>query len=200
MIDTANETTTCKDCGRPIVQGPGGHRKRVYCNAACKMRDRRRQTMGKQQPTLEQQNIAILQEKLTAAAAKIEKQTDTIAKQRSRIDELSTKNRALSKTIDELATIEEAFSTDTGVHSFQKWLASHRYHAERPGCKKILDKAYGFPPAGSRGTYTEAMRKAYFGLDDKNDVWDAWRDMLRDELFKSYYANRDKNVTEKGDI
>src|SRR5713226_5620186 len=32
----------CKACGRPIAQTAGGHRKREFCNDACKMRDRRR--------------------------------------------------------------------------------------------------------------------------------------------------------------
>ena len=42
------------------------------------------------------------------------------------------------------------------------------------------------------------MRRAYFNLDEKGDVWDAWRAMLRDELFKDYYTNRNAIVIEKG--
>ena len=32
----ADNTTTCKACGRPIVQLSGGHRKRLYCDDNCK--------------------------------------------------------------------------------------------------------------------------------------------------------------------
>ena len=191
MID-AQETTTCRYCGKPIIQKAGGHRVRVYCNDAHKMRDRRRQERWAH-PTLEQQNIAALQEKLAQAGDRIQKLERQVQVQRSRTGELTEENRTLRTQIDQARDIEEAFSTDTGVHSFKKWLRAHQYHAERPGCKKILDEAYGFPPAGSRGTYTDAMRKAYFGLDDKADGWDAWKDMLKDELFQSYYANRDKS-------
>jgi len=99
---------------------------------------------------------------------------------------------ALEKLLDQVRDIEETFSTDTGVHSFKKWLGGHRYHAERPGCKNILDKAHGFPPGGSRGTYRDAMRRAGFSRDEQDDVWTAWRDMLKDELLKKYYANRNQ--------
>jgi hypothetical protein len=48
MIEMA-QSTTCKACGKPIVQAPGGHRARLYCDAACKMRDRRRRQSEKHQ-------------------------------------------------------------------------------------------------------------------------------------------------------
>ena len=64
------------------------------------------------------------------------------------------------------------------------------HHAVQPGCVKILGPEYGFPPAGSRGTYADAMRRAGFTAEQQSEVWDAWRSMLRDELFKSYYAKR----------
>ena len=111
--------------------------------------------------------------------------------QRSRIGELTEENRTLRTQVDQARDIEEAFSTDTDVHSFKKFLASHRYHADRPGCKKFL--ALVAQSSGSRGTYTNEMRRAGFTPDEESDVWAAWKDMLRDELFKSYYANRDKS-------
>ena len=191
MIDVQQEAT-CKLCGKPIEQGKG-RRKREYCSDAHKERAYRERKQAGAAPTLEQQNTTAALEKLSAAGAKIEKLTATIAKQRDRIDELSTKNRALSKTIDELASIEEAFSTDTGMHPLKRYLASHPYHAVRPGCVKVLDPESGFVPSGSRGTYTDAMRRAGFTADEQADVWDAWRDMLKAELFASYYANRDKS-------
>jgi|SRR5712691_1677823 len=67
MIDTARELITCKYCGAPIVQKGGrGHRKRVYCNDAHKMKDRRRQSAEKQQAaaTQAQAQIAALQKQV----------------------------------------------------------------------------------------------------------------------------------------
>jgi hypothetical protein len=59
MRDTANDVT-CRTCGRPLVQKAGrGHRKRVYCNAACKMKDRRRQFAEKQVRELEARLAAL---------------------------------------------------------------------------------------------------------------------------------------------
>lgn len=63
---------------------------------------------------------------------------------------------------------------------------------------KLLDKSMSFSPRGPRGRYQDEMRRAYFNLDEKGDVWDAWRAMLRDELFKDYYTNRNAIVIEKG--
>jgi len=189
MIDVETDAR-CKACNKPLVRIPG-RRPREYCDnkGACRQKYYREH----HQDTREQQNTTAALEKLSAAGAKIEKLTATIAKQRDRIDELSTKNRALSRVVDELAGIEEAFSTDTGMHPLKRFLTSHAYHAVRPGCVKILDPEHGFPPAGSRGTYTDAMRRAGFSESDQADVWNAWRDMLKEELFKSYYVNRNQS-------
>ena len=218
MIDTAKEVT-CKFCHKPIVQGPGGHRVRQYCNAAHKMRYRRAQ-QAEAHSTLEQQNIAALQEKLMRVGTEKERVERRVQVQRTRIgeleaegsrlrkrvedllgevrnagariSELEVENRTLKTQLDQLRDIEKVFSKDTGMHSFKNWLRTHQYHAERAGCKKILDDAYGFPPAGSRGSYTDAIRQAGLSTSEQADVWDAWRDMLRDELFKSYYADKSK--------
>ncbi len=140
------------------------------------------------------------QEKLTACAARIQKLEHQVEVQKQRlasyyqqqsgVSELEAKIAALEKHIDTAAQVEERFATDTRDYVFKSWVEKHPYHAQRPGCKRLLDKASGFPPRGSRGTYTEAIRRAYFSLDEKEDVWDAWKDMLKDELFQSYYADK----------
>ena len=53
-------------------------------------------------------------------------------------------------------------------------------------------KANGYTPRGSRGTYTNLMRRDGFTAEQQAEVWEAWKDMLRDEHLKSYYANRDE--------
>src|SRR5258708_19551932 len=66
MIDSANEVT-CKYCGDTIVEKGGrGHRKRVYCNDAHKMKDRRHKQAEKQQAaaTQAQAQIAALEKQV----------------------------------------------------------------------------------------------------------------------------------------
>jgi endogenous inhibitor of DNA gyrase (YacG/DUF329 family)/cell division protein FtsB len=48
MIDTTEQITTCKVCGKPLAQKGGGHRKRSYCSDRCKMADSRQRR--KEQP------------------------------------------------------------------------------------------------------------------------------------------------------
>jgi hypothetical protein len=191
MIDVVTDVR-CKACDKSIVRVPG-RRPREYCNDACRQKHyRQHHQVEKGQSTLEQQNIAALKEKLTATAGRISKLERQVQVQRSRVGELTEENRTLRTFIDQMRDIEEAFSTDTSVHSFRRFLDSHPNHAVRPGCAKILDRGMRIIPSGSRGQYIKAMRKAGFSHDEQADVWDAWRDMLKEELFQSYYANRDK--------
>ena len=213
MIATEIEAR-CKYDGRPIARVPG-RRPREFCNDTCRQRYHRQHQQGKhEQTTTEQQNIAALQEKLMRLGDEKERVERRVQVQRGRIAELEAegsrlrarvegllgelrdrdlKLESLARTIDQLRDTEEIFSTDTNSHPLKRFLASHPHHAVRPGCVKVLDPEYGFPPAGSRGSYTDAMRRAGMTASEQADVWDAWRDMLRDELFKSYYANRDKS-------
>jgi hypothetical protein len=60
MRDSATDVT-CRTCGRPLVQEAGkGHRKRVSCNAACKMKERRRLFAEKQQVEAKQMQARIV--------------------------------------------------------------------------------------------------------------------------------------------
>ncbi|HET8853051.1 MAG TPA: hypothetical protein VFN02_11035 [Ktedonobacteraceae bacterium] len=216
MIDTQTETSNCLGCGHPLPPSLGP-RKRLYHNAACKMRARRRQeeqqkreeaaasmrarwtgllseTQQALEDVLQLHSVELASRVAVAVRAEI-----ATAKNGARgtIDILNVQVRSLQgqvarleKQIDELRDIEEVFNTDTSSHGFKAWLAKSEYHASRPGCKKLLDPSMRFSPRGSRGKYQEEMRKAYFTLDEKGDVWDAWRAMLRDERFKSYYASK----------
>ena len=185
MIDTVNETTTCKACGRPIVQGPGGHRKRVYCNAACKMRDRRRQNAEKQQPTLEQQNIAILQAKLTAAGAHIAKLERQVEVQRGRIGELTAENRTLRTHIKTIQLANERFRNDTQVRAFGTWLPKHaHYYAQTSFGQRFLAdrKALLFPPQASRADYEQRLKNAGYLSEEIETFREAWREMLKTQF------------------
>ena len=84
-----------------------------------------------------------------------------------------------------------SYRNPTSDYAFKSWIAKRAYHARRPGCMRLIDKANGYTPRGSRGTYTNLMRRDGFTAEQQADVWEAWKDMLRDEHLKSYYANRD---------
>jgi hypothetical protein len=209
MIDTQTETSNCLGCGHPLPPSLGP-RKRLYHNAACKMRARRRQEEQHKReeaeasmrahwtgllPETQQALEDVLQlhsvglASRVAAAVRSEKASASEAAH-AQIATLERRITALEKLLDEVRDIEEVFNMDTSSHGFKAWLAKSEYHASRPGCKKVLDPSMGIPPRESRGKYQDEMRKAYFTLDEKSDVWDAWRAMLRDERFKSYYATK----------
>jgi hypothetical protein len=206
MIDVAHDAR-CKACKKLIVRVPG-RRPREYCTDACRQRYYREHH---QASTIAQQDRAALQEKLMRLGTEKEKVERRVRTQRTRIGELEAEARRLrarinelahaeiqlgqlQRTIDELSTLEEAFRRDTSVHSFKKFLTNSPYHSIRAGCAKILDQANGFPSAGSRGTYTDAMRRAGFTQDEQADVWAAWRDMLKEELIKRYYTTKGSNL------
>lgn len=95
MIDTTQTIATCKVCGEPIKQGPGGHRPRVFCKPRCRMKDMR-------------------ERKRAQNAAHREADAGAVAQ----IATLQARIASLEKFIDELAAIEEAFNTDTSAHNF----------------------------------------------------------------------------------
>src|SRR5215471_2652224 len=87
------------------------------------------------QPTLVQQTIAVLQEKLSVADANILKLEHQVEGQRGCLGVQEMDNRRLRALIDQMRDIEEVFRTDTSFHhGFKKFLKDSFYHAERPGC------------------------------------------------------------------
>jgi transcription elongation GreA/GreB family factor len=92
MKDIANDVP-CRACGRPLVQKAGrGHRKRAYCNAACKMKERRRLLAAQQQ---------VRAKEAQAQLAALEKQV-----------------RALEARLAALQSVNECFRNDTQVRAF----------------------------------------------------------------------------------
>jgi endogenous inhibitor of DNA gyrase (YacG/DUF329 family) len=161
MIDTVNETTTCKACGRPVVQGPGGHRKRVYCNAACKMRDRRRQQSEKRQV----------------------QETDTAQKQ---VDALQARIRELESRLTAIQDVNERFRNDTRVRAFAPWLEKRAqyYAASSFGQRFLADRGERLlPPSASRSNYERIMRYTLkYSEEDLEMFREAWREMLKTQF------------------
>ncbi len=159
MIDTAHETT-CKTCGRPMVQAPGGHRKRVYCNAVCKMKERRRLLAAQQQARANQAQAQI---------AALEKQV-----------------RALEARLAALQMVNERFRNDTQVRAFGSWLEKQaRYYAQMPFGQRFLDgrKNQVLPPRASRAAYEAIMyHQLGYSAEDIETFREAWREMLKTQV------------------
>jgi hypothetical protein len=168
MIDVVTDAR-CKHCHKPIVRVPG-RRPREYCDDACKQKYYREHHAPK-----DDYLQAYLDERSTNVTLQLE------------IDRLQAKVAALEKFIDQERDIEERFRTDTRDYGFKVWLL-HRgtAYASRSFYQKV--KAPGFTPRGSRGTYLAKVRAAGWTSEEQSDFWTAWKDMLKDELFKAYYA------------
>ncbi len=160
MIDT-QETTTCRYCGKPIIQKAGGHRVRVYCNAAHKMRHRRQLQSEKQQT-----------EKTNAVQAQVA--------------ELSKQVRDLQARLVAMQDINERFRNDTRSRAFAPWIEKRaQYYAETPFGKRFLAdrKERLLPPSASRSHYESIMRHTFhYSEEDLETFREAWREMLKTQF------------------
>jgi len=198
MIEPST-TPTCKACGRPIVQLAGGHRRCEYCDATCKMRDRRRQgARRKQEQTqaalrarwgdflpetlqalvevMHTGSVGLTERVAQAIASEISAATDAA---QAEIALLQQQVAALERRLTAIQDIEERFRTDTEARAFKTWLAKHaRYYAETPFGQRFLDKYDGMPPRGSRALYEQLLRNAHYSAEDIATFREAWKALL----------------------
>ena len=204
MIDTVNETTTCKACGRPIVQVPGGHRVRVYCNAACKMRDRRRKEERKEQERAQAEMRArwtgllpetqqVLEDllglhgpELASRVAVVVRAEIATAKEQVEVAAATQKLRDQQGRLDAIQNVEERFRNDTRVRAFAPWIEKRaQYYAETPFGKRFLAdrKERLLPPSASRSHYESIMRHTlHYSEEDLETFREAWREMLKTQF------------------
>ena len=156
MIDTTNETT-CKACGRALVQIPG-HRKKAFCNDACRQRHHRSQKEQQARETAQAalrastgfylpQTRAVLEEVMRlqgmelasrVVAALADEITQTRDAAHAQLAVLQAEHATLQVTLRELQVrleaiqnVDERFRMDTQVRPFGSWLQKHaRYYAE----------------------------------------------------------------------
>jgi uncharacterized Zn finger protein (UPF0148 family) len=198
MIEPST-TPTCKACGRPLVQAAGGHRRREYCNATCKMRDRRRQGARQEQEQAQAvlrarwgdflpETLQALEEVMhTGSVGLTERVAQAIASEISAATDaaqtemavLHQQVAALERRLTAIQNVEERFRTDTESRAFKTWLAKHaRYYAETPFGQRFLDKYEGMPPRGSRAWYEQVLRNAHYSAEDITTFHEAWKAML----------------------
>ena len=210
MIDTTNKTT-CTACGRALVQIPG-HRKKAFCNDACRQRHHRSQ---KEQQARETAQVAlrastgfylpqtqrVLEEVMRlqdmelasrVAAALADEITHTRDAAHAQLAVLQVERATLQVTLRELQVrleaiqnIDERFRMDTQVRPFGSWLQKHaRYYAETPfGQRFLADRRKRLlPPQGSRADYEARLRAAGYQASDLEIFQEAWREMLKTQF------------------
>ncbi len=207
MIDTINETR-CKDCGRLLVHIPG-HRKKVFCNDACRQRHHRSQKEQQARETAQAtlrastgpylpQTRAVLEEVMRlqgmelagrVAAALADEITQTREAADAQFAVLQAEHAALQVTVRELhmrleaiQDVDERFRMDTQARSFGSWLQKHaRYYAQTPfGQRFLADRSSRLlPPRGSRADYESRLRAAGYQASDLEIFREAWREMLK---------------------
>jgi hypothetical protein len=148
----------CKNpaCGKelPIQEAPittRGHRKRAYCNDACKQAYYR----YSQQQKRSDGEQALLKD-LEEASARIAALEQHIASLKYQLD------------------LEKRFYEDTKNRAFKSWL---RKQAPSPlGSRFLADQL--FPPRGSRAFYTAYLRKQQYSPDEIHELEHLWKMML----------------------
>jgi uncharacterized Zn finger protein (UPF0148 family) len=210
MIDTTNETT-CHACGRPLVHIPG-HRKKAFCNDACRQRHHRwqkeQQAREAAQAALQAstgsylpQTRAVLEEVMRVqgielagrvAAALADEITHTRDTAQAQAAAVQAEHAALQVTMRELhmrlearENVDERFRIDTQVRPFGSWLQKHaRYYAQTPfGQRFLADRSSRLlPPRGSRADYESRLRAAGYQASDLETFREAWREMLKTQF------------------
>jgi uncharacterized Zn finger protein (UPF0148 family) len=210
MIDATNEIR-CKDCGRPLVQIPG-HRKKAFCNDACRQRHHRAQKEQQARETAQAalrastgsylpQTRAVLEEVMRlqgmelagrVAAALADEITQIRDTAYAQFAVLQAEHATLQVTVRELhvrletiQNVDERFRMDSQVRPFGSWLQKHaRYYAETHfGQRFLADRRTRLlPPQGSRADYEARLRAAGYQASDLEIFREAWREMLKTQF------------------
>jgi hypothetical protein len=210
MIDTANETR-CKDCGRPLAQIPG-HRKKAFCDDACRQRHHRwqkeqqareaaqaamRASTGSYLPQTQRvledvmllHSMELASRVAAALADEIAHTRDSVHAQLAALQAehatLLEARRALQERLEAIQNADERFRMDTQVRHFGSWLKKYgRYYAETSfGQQFLADRSTRLlPPQGSRADYETRLRAAGYSTEDLETFREAWREMLKTQF------------------
>jgi len=151
MIDTI-EQTTCKVCGKPLVQATRrGPHKREYCNVTCRQRAHR----AKPQPTIVTSDVT-MSEAMQARIVELEREVQELQ------DRLDT---------------EQRYRTDTQVRHFKSWLRTHSQPQDTDFSKRLLSDTR-LPQHASRSLYAARLKQYGYLAEDIHLFGETWKDML----------------------
>jgi hypothetical protein len=146
----------CLYCGTELPeQQAGGHRRRTYCNRACKQADYRKRQSQAQQPTDNQARMRALEQQL--------------ADGQERIAELELQVMRLHNRLD----LERRYY-EQKAYSFKAWL---KKQPQTEFSKRILADQL-FMPRDTRAHYEYYMRRVKYSPEDIQEFADLWRLML----------------------
>jgi septal ring factor EnvC (AmiA/AmiB activator) len=148
----------CRYCGAEIAEHPGGHRRREYCNRACKQADYRKRQSQIQQPADNQAQARILE---------LEHQ---LADSKEDIKELEQQIMRLRNRLD----LERRYY-ESKPYSFKAWLKKHLPQTEFT--RRVLADQL-FMPRDTRAHYEYYMRRVKYSQDDIQEFTELWRLML----------------------
>jgi hypothetical protein len=126
------ETEQCLGCGRPLTQQGGVHRKRRYCDEACRQRAHRArqaeqaeaERKGSLQSDQEQAaRLEKLEEEKQALLRECGRQAAEARQQEAQIAKLMAENARLRRRLD----LETNHHMDTRQHNFKPCLRKQRY-------------------------------------------------------------------------
>jgi hypothetical protein len=172
------ETAQCLACGRPLTQLGGGHRKRRYCDEACRQRAHRaRQAQEKreQRETSDQEQSARLkklEEEKQALLKESSRQAGEALQQKLQIEKLMAENAGLRRRLD----VEANYRMDTRQHNFKPWLKKRPFSPGSFVQRFVDDKA--LPPQASRAHYEAFLRSEHYSEEDIETFRDLWKAML----------------------
>jgi hypothetical protein len=159
MIEAGIEQ--CGACGRPLTQVSGhGHRKRRYCDEACRQRAHRaRQHEGSTRFAEEQ-------------AARLAKLEAEVLQQGAQIEQLLAENARLRQRLD----VETRYRMDTRQHHFKAWIKKQPFMPGWLAQRIVDDKA--LPPQASRGHYEALLHSLHYSDEEIETFRDLWKAML----------------------
>jgi hypothetical protein len=161
-LKRGKQAMTCKFCGLPVEEKPGGHRQREYCN------DAHRQAYWRQQH--QQDQTAALLVDLEQLRALVRNQARTIKEQAQEIDELSSQITTLRDRLD----YERRYLADITPRRFKGWLKKQPSSPRRD--RFLSDQSIEL--RGPRSYYEAQVKRLHCSEEEHEDFIRLWKLML----------------------
>jgi septal ring factor EnvC (AmiA/AmiB activator) len=151
MIDIVAEETTCKACGKSLIQAKRqGPHKREYCNDTCRQRAHRAKKQQKRETP--EARIATLEMEIAALEVEI-------------------------RRLQERLNVEQRFRTDTQVRHFKSWLRRNAQPRDTDFFKRFQADTR-LPQHTSRSRYAAFLHLYHYSEEDIYLFEEAWKDMM----------------------
>jgi len=177
-----NTEIRCKECNCPLPQLSGGHRKREFCNDACKQRHYRYLKREEQErarrahwngflPATQQALEDVMQLHSVELAERVASALSSeIAAHENELHQLHTRLAAIQ-------SVEERFHTDTEARHFKTWLRKQGLHPQGSFAERFLNDTR-LPTHASRALYEARLKHYGYSLEDIQVFQEHWKALL----------------------